>query len=123
MNKVLRQIYPVNGSSVELRNCLEEAGDKRRELSAPGRRAIDAALSEGLICVVESHPYFCKSTDAYAGEIVSLAGSFATREEAQNFINARGADGRYEDETSVEILPRVVVKVEAPIVVDDGVPF
>jgi len=104
MNNVLRQIYSVNGGAVELNNCLEEAGDVRRELNGRNGAAIKTALDAGKFCVVEEHAHYCRSTDAFAGTVRSLAFAGATREEAEAFIAANG--DRYADgETGVIILP------------------
>ena len=82
----------------EMLNCLEEARSMCRSLN------VDHA--EGLFVVNVSAPYYCRSTDAFAGYYICQSESFNTREEATAFANSALDE---DAELSCKILPALPV--------------
>lgn len=118
-------IFPANGSSVELRNCLTEAEDRVRCLNADFQKALAPLLAAGRFVVVAASVYHCKSTDAVAGLVKSIHGHFETRDDAVASIYA--LPDSYHDDVSFSVLPEIPRPAYCPPVgkadETDDVPF
>lgn len=107
----------------ELQNCFSEAQSAANHQAADYRKAIDEVLAAGRFAVVLRCPYYCKATDAVAGSVEYLRGSFATRDEAYVAANAIHAAEGLDSCEDLYILPAAELPVQSPAVADDGVPF
>jgi hypothetical protein len=119
-NNILR--FPHDGSSVELRNCLAEAEQVARELSCDVE-----ATGSGPIRITVSHSYYCRSTDAYAGQVTTQIHRVEDHAAADVWVAEFYATHGHDSDTYVEIFPSRATLVAASIVEDteatDYVPF
>lgn len=104
-------------------NCLSEARSGLSQLNARFWSMLDRLLARGLFVVAVSGPYYCRSTDAFAGELHEVVASFATREEAEVFASQQdsecGSDG------SFGVFPKLLVPQQPvpEVCGDDEIPF
>jgi len=94
------------GAQSELRNCYEEARMTLSIKNAKENEVIQLVVDAGQFVVVEEVPYYCKSTDGFAGMAQRLRTIHDSREEAQASINALCEGGELLDEGNFFILPR-----------------
>lgn len=112
----------------DLSNCFREANDARRGFADKAAEVIKAELAAGRFVVVVKVPYYCRVSDAYAGEYAALRSSHASRAEADAARAAIGNDPSFDPECdgNSEVLPRLplIEFLAAPAPADDdGVPF
>jgi len=105
----------------ELLNCLSEAQTVASVASGKGRREIDEAIKNGKFVVSTSNPYFCRSTDAFAGVIVSLHSAWDTREKADLACEKLYDD--YQGDIDARVLPVLPIVPIAPIQDTEECPF
>lgn len=106
------------GRASEFQNCLTEATSRAGELCLQEADKIAPAVRAGRFVVIETVPYYCKSTDALAGVVPTYRGDFATRAEAEGH-----AATIQDSEFSVYVLPEEPQPpAPAPVPLDD-IPF
>jgi hypothetical protein len=97
----------------------------RASLSAqhnPDDVRIESALAAGRFVAVAYTPAYCRSTDAYIGEVRYMVCDGATRAAVNAQLEVRIASGLdVDDDARVEILPRET-PVVSPVVADE-IPF
>ena len=95
-------------------NCLREAGDVCRSLGV--------AMAVGAFVVNVRAPFYCKATDAFAGNYLAVSRGFETRAEAEVFAAVECED----PDVWVEVLPPVPPVVPAVVAYagpDEECPF
>ncbi len=107
----------------EMQNCLEEANWKRASLNGQNQGPIQHALRRGHFVVVRSSPYFCKSTDAFAGVVTGFEAQCDTREEADKLVQDRVNEQGFDGEDTFAVLPEVEIAKEVCAGESDGLPF
>ncbi len=87
--------------------CFQEANQYRAKLDADGAREVEAALRDnpGKFVLVVREPYYCKATDAYAGDFQVVRGMFDSRAAAMAAAVKELEDSH--GEVSPEVLPRL----------------
>lgn len=90
-----------NGYAIELRNCLQEAEDVVRRRNAESLVDLPRLIAAGKFVIVRHVPYFCRATDACAGELSRIFSVFDTYAEAERFLvhdmeHIVGEDERFE---------------------------
>ena len=97
-----------------MRMCLEEAQIFRHSLSC--KQAVAPVV------VNVWAPYYCRSTDAFAGNYLAQSKGFDTREAAQEYVNK---SFNYDDhmELRIKILPHIPVAMPVYEVNEEDVPF
>ncbi len=105
----------------ECENCLTEAQAKARELSA---RCVPEGA--GPIAVIVSAPYYCRSTDALAGDVTIRIVRVADHAAAQALAGEIAAGFDEDDDRRVNIdppVPRAPAPVSVGAAGSDDVPF
>lgn len=101
----------------ELLNCLEEAQSVAAHLSSQF-----IPTGNGPIHVVAKAPYYCKSTDAFAGNVIIDCVRCLTHDEADLALKALENKYSHDDEIIFSITPPRPVPAPA-ITEDETVPF
>ena len=112
----------INGSSVELNNCLTEARGDLGRRNANERAAIQHAIESGMFVVVCETPYHCRATDAVAGMAVSMVGAFATYDEACTRAQSEWKRTAGFGDDNFSVLPEPASPV-AQLTAEDEIPF
>lgn len=123
----MNSIFSPNGYAQELRNCLSEAEAHARARSYQNLAALPALIAAGKHVVIRHVPYFCRATDAFAGEIASISSVHESRERAEWSVEMSGLDSEFghdADSPRYEILPHEAVLFETVRAeVADEIPF
>ncbi len=83
------------GCQSEPLNCLAEARQRMGDLAAVAARDIDAMVRMGLAVVVARVPYWCRSTDAFAGEYLAPIRHFESKRQAMQWADTEGVPEDY----------------------------
>jgi hypothetical protein len=113
-----------SSSPIELQNCLEEARQRVAGQNAEVMGHIRRFTGDGLHVVVSRSPAYCRSTDAIAGEHLSILGAYGSYKAAEGTVNAQEPDGETYQIYSPEgfVRPGAAPVAVAPAV-NDEVPF
>ena len=84
----------------------------------------DPLPDDGRFHVYTEYIYFCPTTDATAGTVITVASDHDTYEEAANAANSIGEELEGNDEMWVSIHPRKAVPAPPPVVIPESdMPF
>ena len=109
----------VFGEAPEMQNCLTEAKLKVAELNREANFRLPNP-DTGEVRVLVRQPYFCQSTDAFAGMVDSDAKYFPNHDEAQAWVGNQEPD---DSEFVTEPAPEVKVAEHYDVGTDDDFPF
>lgn len=98
--------------------CYEEARYECRKLSGDAR-----FHGHGPVSLTVSYPYYCRATDAYAGHFISDVYRFASRSDAQAFIEIQFENGSFYEETALHIDDPTAVAPEVTITDEEVASF
>lgn len=115
------------GAASEAYNCLTEARMKVAELNAEADKNIKPHLEAGRFVVVGNSTYYCRSTDAAAGETRHYESDHATAKAAEGVAESLNEEFHESDYYFSVMYPAgeepIPVAEPVPAVVDDDVPF
>lgn len=112
--------------ATELQNCLTEANAVRRHLSNETMEKVAALVAAGKFVLVASSPYYCRSTDAFAGVVTSITSVHDTREAAEEALaEEQTIPSNWQEGVDFEVHPIVTPEADPAelVTAHDEIPF